>query len=158
MVSTAPAPKPPSASAKGSPSRPCSASLPQTALLQPPFSFMYFLRASKSYESVRRPSTLSLRSRCSSDKSKSILVPCLETPCALSIHRHFSDAQLRIVDAPLGAGPESILTIVVMDSGLVASLRPGMTAEVAASQPQHSLGDDVALDLVGAAVDRDLAA
>jgi len=30
-------------------------------------------------------------------------------------------------DAPLGAGPESILTIVVMDSGLVASLRPGMT-------------------------------
>jgi hypothetical protein len=35
-------------------------------------------------------------------------------------HRHtsFSDAQLRIVDAPLGAGPESILPIVVMDSGL----------------------------------------
>jgi hypothetical protein len=27
----------------------------------------------------------------------------------------FSDAQLRIIDAPLGAGPESILTIVVMD-------------------------------------------
>jgi hypothetical protein len=26
--------------------------------------------------------------------------------------------QLHIVDAPLGAGPESILTIVVMDSGL----------------------------------------
>jgi hypothetical protein len=31
----------------------------------------------------------------------------------------FSDAQLRIVGAPLGASPESILTIVVMDSGLV---------------------------------------
>jgi len=27
--------------------------------------------------------------------------------------------QLHIVDAPLGAGPESILTIVVMDSGLI---------------------------------------
>jgi hypothetical protein len=31
-------------------------------------------------------------------------------------------------DAPLGAGPESILTMVVMDSGLAASSRPGMTA------------------------------
>jgi hypothetical protein len=30
-------------------------------------------------------------------------------------------------DAPLGAGPESILTIVVMDSGLAALRRPGMT-------------------------------
>src|SRR5258708_8033970 len=30
----------------------------------------------------------------------------------------FSDVQLHIVDAPLGAGPESILTIAVMDSGL----------------------------------------
>src|ERR1700738_2086256 len=30
-------------------------------------------------------------------------------------------------DAPLGAGPESILTMVAMDSGLVASRRPGMT-------------------------------
>src|SRR6478735_479683 len=30
-------------------------------------------------------------------------------------------------DAPLGAGPESILTIVVMDSGLGAPRRPGMT-------------------------------
>jgi hypothetical protein len=37
-------------------------------------------------------------------------------------HRHhhvsFPDVQLHIVDAPLGAGPESILTAVVMDSGL----------------------------------------
>ena len=40
----------------------------------------------------------------------------------------FPDVQLHIVDAPLGAGPESILPIVVMDSGLtlrvdVSSLR-----------------------------------
>src|ERR1700761_9632854 len=44
--------------------------------------------------------------------------------------------------------------------------RPGMTVKKALfpigkrgakSQPQHRLGDDVALDLVGAAVDRDLA-
>jgi hypothetical protein len=33
-------------------------------------------------------------------------------------------------DAPLGAGPESIFTIVVMDSGLDAAHRPGMTKEV----------------------------
>jgi hypothetical protein len=39
----------------------------------------------------------------------------------------FPDVQLHIVDAPLGAGPESILTIVVMDSGLATSSRPGMT-------------------------------
>ena len=39
----------------------------------------------------------------------------------------FPDVQLHIVDAPSGPGPESIRTIVVMDSGLVASLRPGMT-------------------------------
>jgi hypothetical protein len=30
----------------------------------------------------------------------------------------FPDVQLHIVDAPLGAGPKSILTIVVLDSGL----------------------------------------
>ena len=35
-----------------------------------------------------------------------------------------------IPDAPLGAGPESILPIVVMDSGLVASRRPGMTINI----------------------------
>jgi hypothetical protein len=33
-------------------------------------------------------------------------------------------------DAPLGAGPESITTIVSMDSGLDASHRPGMTRGV----------------------------
>ena len=43
MVSTAPAPKPPSSSENGRPSRPCSASLPQTVLLQPPFSRAVFL-------------------------------------------------------------------------------------------------------------------
>jgi hypothetical protein len=30
----------------------------------------------------------------------------------------FPDVQLHIVDAPLGAGPESILPVVIMDSGL----------------------------------------
>jgi hypothetical protein len=30
----------------------------------------------------------------------------------------FPDLQVHIVDAPLGAGPESILPVVVMDSGL----------------------------------------
>ena len=33
------------------------------------------------------------------------------------------DVQLHIVDAPLGAGPESILPIVVTDSGLARSTR-----------------------------------
>jgi hypothetical protein len=35
-------------------------------------------------------------------------------------------------DALLGAGPESILTMVVMDSGLAASRRPGMTTLIVA--------------------------
>ena len=39
----------------------------------------------------------------------------------------FPDVQLHIGDAPLGAGPESILPMVVMDSGLATSSRPGMT-------------------------------
>jgi len=43
----------------------------------------------------------------------------------------FPDVQLHIVDAPLGAGPESITTMGVMDSGLDAAHRPGMTAELA---------------------------
>ena len=34
------------------------------------------------------------------------------------------DAQLRIADAPLGAGPESILPAVVMDSGLAQERAP----------------------------------
>jgi hypothetical protein len=34
------------------------------------------------------------------------------------------DAQLRIADAPLGAGPESILSAVVMDSGLAQERAP----------------------------------
>jgi hypothetical protein len=37
----------------------------------------------------------------------------------------FPDVQLHIVDAPLGAGPESILPAVVMDSGLARSLSSG---------------------------------
>jgi len=36
----------------------------------------------------------------------------------------FPDVQLHIVDAPLGAGPESMLPIVVMDSGLAPSGAP----------------------------------
>jgi hypothetical protein len=41
-------------------------------------------------------------------------------------------------DAPLGAGPESMLTMVVMDSGLVASRRPGMTKQqVSNSRRNH---------------------
>jgi hypothetical protein len=36
----------------------------------------------------------------------------------------FPDVQLHIVDAPLGAGPESILTMVVMDSGLALPRAP----------------------------------
>src|SRR6266436_2494493 len=38
-------------------------------------------------------------------------------------------------DAPLGAGPESILPVVVMDSGLATSSRPGMTVPL----PPHPL-------------------
>ena len=35
----------------------------------------------------------------------------------------FPDVQSHIVDAPLGAGPESILPVVVMDSGLARFAR-----------------------------------
>src|SRR6476619_6997815 len=38
-----------------------------------------------------------------------------------------SFSPLSFRDAPLGAGPESILPVVVMDSGLKASPCPGMT-------------------------------
>jgi len=43
------------------------------------------------------------------------------------------DVQVHIVDAPFGAGPESILPVVVMDSGLASSTRPGMTDWISAS-------------------------
>src|SRR4051812_45828908 len=98
MVSTAPAPKPPSSSENGSPSSPCSASLFQTLLLQPPFSDAYFLRLSKSYWLLNSPSTLSFRSRCSSDRSKSIL--------SFSSQPKFVTHQTKLVIpgcAPLGA-------------------------------------------------------
>jgi predicted dienelactone hydrolase len=39
----------------------------------------------------------------------------------MTIRPSFPDVQLHIGDAPLGAGPESILPIVVMDSGLAPS-------------------------------------
>jgi hypothetical protein len=41
-----------------------------------------------------------------------------ERHCHSAILLSFPDVQLHIGDAPLGAGPESILIIVVMDSGL----------------------------------------
>jgi hypothetical protein len=51
----------------------------------------------------------------------------------------FPDVQLHIVDAPLGAGPESILPIVVMDSGF-ALARLGMTKNSRCSSfAQHIL-------------------
>jgi hypothetical protein len=54
----------------------------------------------------------------------------------------FPDVQLHIVDAPLGAGPESILPVVVMDSGL--ALRAPRNDE----QPsQETLRIDVDLQL-----------
>src|SRR5260370_36648495 len=41
-------------------------------------------------------------------------------------------------DAPLGAGPESILTMVDMDSGLATISRPGMTThKFSSSQPSE---------------------
>src|SRR5229473_5615367 len=49
-----------------------------------------------------------------------------ERECASGIRKpSFPDVQLRIGDAPLGAGPESILPAVVMDSGLARSLSSG---------------------------------
>jgi hypothetical protein len=41
-----------------------------------------------------------------------------------SLNSVIPDAQLRIADAPLGAGPESILPAVVMDSGLAQERAP----------------------------------
>jgi len=43
--------------------------------------------------------------------------------------------------APPGASPESILSIVVMDSGLAALRRPGMTTEIGGTPP-HSRGSE----------------
>jgi len=44
--------------------------------------------------------------------------PGLRRSKAAASNPSFPDVQLHIVDAPLGAGPESILPAVVMDSGL----------------------------------------
>ncbi len=50
-----------------------------------------------------------------------------EALCAVSnefeLILSFPDVQSHIVDAPLGAGPESILPVVVMDSGLARFAR-----------------------------------
>ena len=48
---------------------------------------------------------------------------------------HLSPLSFR--DTPLGVGPESIPTIVVMDSGLAAMRRPGMTERREAYFPNH---------------------
>jgi hypothetical protein len=37
-------------------------------------------------------------------------------------------------DAPTGTGPESMRPVVVIDSGLIASRCPGMTAEIVDTQ------------------------
>src|SRR5205823_6207647 len=49
------------------------------------------------------------------------------TPGAAGVLNLSSSSSFR--GAPLGASPESILPIVVMDSGLAASRRPGMTEQ-----------------------------
>ena len=66
----------------------------------------------------------------------------------------FPDVQLHIVDAPLGAGPESILPVVVMDSGLARSLSSGRTLRGPVGAPrndekpsQKALRIDVDLEL-----------
>jgi hypothetical protein len=46
---------------------------------------------------------------------------------ASKLWRHSPMCNCTSEDAPFGAGPESILPVVVMDSGLASSTRPGMT-------------------------------
>src|SRR6266480_4184104 len=78
-------------------------------------------------------SSLSLRSRCSSLSSKSIGYGPEGFPKAIHIR------------SPHGALAEC------------GSARPGFRCASSGLQPQDRLGDDVLLDLVRAAVDRDLA-
>jgi len=49
----------------------------------------------------------------------------------------FPDVQVHIVDAPLGAGPESILPVVVMDSGLARSLSSGRASRGPVGAPRN---------------------
>jgi hypothetical protein len=56
----------------------------------------------------------------------------------IKLQSSFPDAQLRIVDAPLGAGPESIRIIVVMDS-----LMCNCTSKLALRAPRND-GDGYA--------------
>ena len=51
----------------------------------------------------------------------------------------FPDVQVHIVDAPLGAGPESILpvVVVVMDSGLARSLSSGRALRGPVGAPRN---------------------
>src|SRR6187399_2486463 len=80
---------------------------------------------------------LSLRRRCSSDKSKSMFFT------------------FRILCRHGRAWPGHPRLSYLQNKTWMPGTSPGMTAM--RLQPQHRLGDDVALDLVGAAVDRDLA-
>jgi hypothetical protein len=52
--------------------------------------------------------------------------------------------QLHIVDAPLGGGPKPTIIVVVMDSGLAASRRPGMTSLVIKKLPRALSEADIA--------------
>src|SRR5215472_7199650 len=99
-----------------------------------------------------RRSTLSLSSRCSSLNSKSITYPRV-TGAARALP---GCAAARSEAEWCGADPGSTRLAPgprVCSAPLRAALRPGN----ASSQSQYRLGDDVLLDLVGAAVDRDLA-
>src|SRR3981189_1368242 len=60
-------------------------------------------------------------------------------------------------DAPLGAGPESILPIVVMDSGLALRAPRNdavMGSELSPRPSEDTLGDDAEHHLAGTAFDR----
>jgi len=62
----------------------------------------------------------------------------------MEINPSFPDVQLHIGDAPLGAGPESVLPTVVMDSGLAPSGAPRNDAGVDAEHPGAMLHSIIA--------------
>jgi len=66
----------------------------------------------------------SARTRWAKTRLRAVLVPRMLRSTPHQTPASFPDVQLHIVDAPLGAGPESILPIVVMDSGLAPSGAP----------------------------------
>ena len=155
-----PAPKPPSSSENGSPSRPCSASLPQTRLAPAALLRHVFLA---------RVEIVGI--------GQQTVDAFLEKPLLLGqIKIHFVSSYSSIINSachsgmrPLGAGPESISrrgdrvarSALRMPRVCSPPLTPTLSRKSGAREsnhkPQHRLGDDVALDLVRAAVDRDLA-